>query len=141
MNAIILILSFFLITSCSSTKGQDVKQYTLSEVTKIDFLDDGEPIIYIKTDSLQGIIIEDDRTLETKKATKIELGKRYPISLTRIEHNYRGRTDEYIITSSKGTQKVIWRYDDGLPLVLYRASNLNGLWLIKNWCEEDKIDC
>ena len=132
MKKIITILSFILALSCSPTKVKDIKQEPLSQVIKIEFLDDGNPIVYIKTDTLQGIIIEDDKTLETKKATKIELGKRYPISLTRIEHNYRGRTDEYIITSSKGTQKVIWRYDDGLPLVLYRASNLNGLFLIKN---------
>ncbi|EKT3958598.1 hypothetical protein NTJ28_002614 [Flavobacterium psychrophilum] len=70
--------------------------------------------------------------LKTEKAIKIELGKKYPISLIRFDTNYRGRTDEYIIASSKGTEKVIWRDKDGLPLVLYRATNLNGLWLTKN---------
>lgn len=108
---------------------QDSLEYT---ITKIDFLDDGNPIIYIKTDSLQGIIIEDNKSLHTKKATKIELGKKYSISLIRIDYNYRGSTTYYSIASSKGTEKIIWREKDGLPLVLYRATNLNGLWLIKN---------
>lgn len=129
---IIITLSFFLVASCSPTKLKDVKQEPLSEVTKIEFLDDGNPIIYIKTDSLQGIIIEDNKMLKTEKAIKIEVGKKYPISLIRIDKTYRGKTDEYIIASSKGTEKVIWRDKDGLPLVLYRATNLNGLWLTKN---------
>lgn len=132
MKRIIIASYFFLVISCSPTKVKDVKQEPLSEVTKIEFLDDGNPIVYIKTDTLQGIIIEDNKMLKTKKATKLELGKKYPISLTRIDHNYRGVTSEYIISSSKGTEKVIWRYKDGLPLVLYRATNLNGLWLTKN---------
>lgn len=132
MKQIIIILSFFLAASCSSNKIKDLKQESLSEVTKIDFLDDGNPIIYIKTDSLQGIIIEDNKTLKTKKEIKIEVGKKYPISLIRFDTNYRGSTSEYIISSSKGTEKVIWREKDSLPLVLYRATNLNGLWLIKN---------
>ncbi|EKT4510733.1 hypothetical protein JE940_002467, partial [Flavobacterium psychrophilum] len=59
MKIIIITLSFFLVASCSPTKVKDVKQEQLSEVTKIEFLDDGNPIIYIKTDSLQGIIIEE----------------------------------------------------------------------------------
>lgn len=132
MKKIIIILNFFLVVSCSPTKVKDVKQEPLSEVTKIEFLDDGNPIVYIKTDSLQGIIIEDNKMLKTTKATKIELGKKYPLSLIRIDNNYRGETSEYIISSSKGTEKVIWRYKDGLPLVLYRATNLNGLWLTDN---------
>lgn len=132
MKRIIIASYIFLVISCSLTKVKDVKQEPLSEVTKIEFLDDGNPIVYIKTDSLQGIIIEDNKMLKTKKATKIELGKKYPISLTRIDKNYRGRTSEYIISSSKGTEKVIWRDKDSLPLVLYRATNLNGLWLITN---------
>lgn len=131
MKKIIIVLSFILLASCSSTKVKDAKQEQLSEVTKIEFLDDGNPVVYIKTDSLQGIIIEDNKMLKTKKATKIELGKKYPISLIRIDRNYRGRTSEYIIASSKGTEKVIWRDSDSLPLVLYRATNLNGILLKK----------
>lgn len=132
MKKIIIILSFFLVASCSPTKVNDVKQEPLSEVTKIEFLDDGNPIVYIKTDSLQGIIIEDNKMLKTQKAIKIELGKKYPISLFRIDKNYRGRTTYYSIEFSKGTEKIIWREKDSLPLVLYRANNLNGLWLTKN---------
>lgn len=132
MKRIIITSYFFLVISCSPTKVKNNKQEPISEVTKIEFLDDGTPIVYIKTDSIQGIIIEDNKTLKTKKATKIELGEKYPISLTRIDRNYRGRTSEYIISSSKGTEKVIWRDKDSLPLVLYRATNLNGLWLIRN---------
>lgn len=132
MKKIVITLSIFIVASCSPTKVKDVKQEPLSEVTKIEFLDDGNPIIYIKTDSLQGIIIEDNKMLQTNKSTKIELGKKYPLSLTRIEHNYRGSTTYYSIESSKGTEKIIWREKDGLPLVLYRASNLNGLFLVKN---------
>ena len=127
----ILSFIFFLFTTSSPTGVIDIKQELLSEVTKIEFLDDGNPIVFIKTDSLQGIILEDNKMLKTKKAIKIELGKKYPISLIRIDRNYRGKTDEYIITSSKGTEKVIWRDSDGLPLVLYRATNLNGLFLTK----------
>jgi hypothetical protein len=59
----------------SPTIVQDVKQKPLSEVAKIDFLDDGTPIVYIKKGSLQGIIIEDSKMLKTDKAIKIELGK------------------------------------------------------------------
>lgn len=132
MKKIITIISFVLALSCSTTKTKDFKQEPLSEVTKIEFLDDGNPIIYIKTDSLQGIIIEANKTLQIKKSTKIELGKKYPLSLTRIDYNYRGSTTYYSIESSKGTEKIIWREKDGLPLVLYRANNLNGLFLIKN---------
>lgn len=129
---IIITLSFFLVLSCSTSKVKDFKQEPLSEVTKIEFLDDGNPIIYIKTDSIQGIIIEDNKILKIEKAIKIELGKKYPISLIKFDTNYRGKTDEYIISSSKGTQKVIWRDSDGIPLVLYKANNLNGLFLVEN---------
>lgn len=132
MKKIIITSYFFLVISCSPTRVKDVKQEPLSEVTKIEFLDDGNPIVYIKTDTLQGIIIEDNKMLKTIKATKIELGKKYQISLIRIDKNYRGSTSEYIISSSKGTEKVIWREKDSLPLVLYRATNLNGLLLTKN---------
>lgn len=132
MKKIIIASYFFLVISCSPTRVKDVKQEPLSEVTKIEFLDDGNPIVYIKTDSLQGIIIEDNKMLKTIKATKIELGKKYQISLIRIDKSYRGSTSEYIISSSKGTEKVIWREKDSLPLVLYRATNLNGLLLTKN---------
>lgn len=118
--------------SCSTSKVADTKQGPLSEITKIEFLDDDTPIIYIKTDTLSGIIIEDNKMLSTKKGIKIESGKKYPLSLTRIDKNYRGTTSEYIISSSKGTEKVIWRYKDGLPLVLYRAENVNGLFYIES---------
>ena len=118
--------------SCSPTKWKDTTHLPLSEVTKIDFLDDGKPVIYIKTDTLQGIILEDNEALNTAKAIKIEVGKKYPISLIRIDNNYRGKTDEYIISSSKGTEKVIWRDADGLPLVLYKAANLKGLFLVND---------
>lgn len=80
---------------------------------------------YIKTDTLQGMIIEDNKMLKTEKAIKIEVGKKYFIALARIDRNYRGKTDEYIISSSKGTEKVIWRDADGLPLIFYK--DLNGV--------------
>ncbi|GEC77918.1 hypothetical protein [Flavobacterium aquatile] len=55
MIKVIIILSF-VVAACSPTKVKEVKQEPLSEVTKIDFLDDGNTIVYIKTDSLAGII-------------------------------------------------------------------------------------
>ena len=123
------LIFFIFFASCSLTKVKDVQQEPLSEVTKIEFLDDGKPIIYIKKDTLEGIIIEYSKMLETKKDVKIGVGKKYLISLTRIDRNYRGTTSEYIIASSKGTEKVIWSRKDSLPLILYRANNINGLYI------------
>ncbi|MFH6961658.1 hypothetical protein ACHRVK_03640 [Flavobacterium plurextorum] len=128
MKKTIFILSLLLVLSCSTTKVADTTQRPLSEITKIEFLDDDTPIIYIKTDTLSGIIIEDNKMLNIKKGVKMELGKRYPLSLTRIDKNYRGGTTYYSIASSKGTEKIIWREKDGLPLVLYLANNVNGLY-------------
>lgn len=52
-----------------------IKQEALSEIIKIDFLDDGHPIIYIKTDSLEGIIIEDNKTLRNARQRRSKLVK------------------------------------------------------------------
>lgn len=133
MKKILITISIVFLICCSSYKIKDTEQKKISKVTKIDFLDDGIPIVYIKTDSVEGIIIEDNKMLDLENTTKIEVGKEYSFSLIRIDKNYRGSTTYYALKSSKGTEKIIWNEKDGLPLVLYKANNLKGLRVSNFW--------
>lgn len=121
---------FFIIFafSCVSTKNQIKSKYL---ITKIDYLDDGTPFIYVKNDTINGIIIDWNDKLEIKNAIKIEEGKSYSLDLKRIENNSRGVISKYALESTKGTYKIIWNKNDNVPLVLFEALNLNELWFVE----------
>jgi hypothetical protein len=120
------ILYSLILLSCaiSSSTKSDYKEYT---IINIDFLDDGQPIIYVETDSIRGIIISQDTTNLGLLKTKIKVGRKYLLKLKQIERNFRGQNDAYGLQSLKGTQKIIWREKENIPLVLYKSYNLSGL--------------
>jgi hypothetical protein len=94
-------------------------------------LDDGTPYIYVKNDKIAGIIIDDNDTLSLNNGTKIEEGKSYALNLKKIENNFRGETKKYALESTNGTYKIFWRKEDNVPLVLFEALNLKGLWIVE----------
>jgi|GEM_PF-2963123 len=127
MKTYILLFSIIL-SSCTTSKNltQDSLEYT---ITKIDSLDDGQPIIYVTNNSVSGIVISQNTTNLGKSISKIQVGKKYTLKLKKIERNFRGQNDAYGIQSSKGTEKIVWRKEDGIPLLLYESYNLSGLIL------------
>ncbi|HEX8561860.1 MAG TPA: hypothetical protein VF676_02665 [Flavobacterium sp.] len=128
MKKYIYIFLTIIVCSCASTNKQIDSKYF---ITKIDYLDDGTPYIYVKNDKIAGIIIDDNDTLSLNNGTKIEEGKSYALNLKKIENNFRGETKKYALESTNGTYKIFWRKEDNVPLVLFEALNLKGLWIVE----------
>lgn len=74
-------------------------------------------------------MISQNTTNLGKSISKIQVGKKYALKLKKIERNFRGQNDAYGIKSSKGTEKIVWRKEDGIPLLLYESYNLSGILL------------
>ena len=125
------ILSLFialLLISCSSSRT-NISGNDLFLVTKIEYFD-SKPLVYVSKDSINGIITEFD-TLNYPNGFIINVGQRYDLKLLRIERKYRELPSSYGLEAEDGTEKILWYKKDGLPLVLYKAENLNSSLKIK----------
>lgn len=130
MKTYLTILSVILF-ACAGSKNvqQEYPEYTITKITK---LDDGQSIIYVQNNSENGIVISQNISSLGKSVGDIQVGKKYPLNLKKIERNFRGQNDAYGVTSSKGTETIVWKKEDNIPLVLYESYNLSGTTLFKS---------
>ncbi|MGC4041924.1 MAG: hypothetical protein QM710_14365 [Flavobacterium sp.] len=126
-NILTLLIASFLI-SCSTSRT-NISSNELYLVTKIEYFDN-KPIVYVEKDTISGIITEFD-TLNYHRGLDIDVGQQYPLKLIRIERNYRPMPSSYGLEAKDGTEKILWYEKDGLPLILYRAENLNSSLKLK----------
>jgi hypothetical protein len=101
------------------------------KITEVGVLDDGSYYFKIENENEKAIIVETNYSLEITNCTKIQKGKSYYLSLEKIERNFRGKNDKYVLISENGTQTTIWDKKDNYPLLLYKAININGLCLVE----------
>jgi hypothetical protein len=57
------------------------------------------------------------------------INNNYALNLVEINTNFRGKNDHYVVISETGKQYIVWDEKSGFPLKLYKAINLNGLFI------------
>lgn len=126
-NILSLLIASFLI-SCSSSRT-NISSNDLFLVTKIEYFD-SKPLVYVSKDTINGIITEFD-TQNYPHGLSIDVGQKYPLKLIRIERKYRQLPSSYGLEAEDGTEKILWNKKDGLPLILFKAENLNSSLKLK----------
>ena len=128
MKNILSLLITSIIISCSSSRT-NISGNDLFLITKIEYFDN-KPLVYVSKDTINGIITEFEKQNYADGFT-ISVGQKYPLKLIRIEKKYRELPSSYGLESDDGTEKILWDKKDGLPLILFKAENLNSSLKLK----------
>ena len=127
-----LIIILFLIFSYSSY-SQDLNGIYF--VTKIITTEQGDKILFIKNDTINGIIMMDNDDLKVDSSfLKVKINKCYYFELEADLQKYRGEgNDGGIVISSKNKFKKIWDVKKNGPVpYIFSAKNLKGLYVKNN---------
>jgi hypothetical protein len=117
--------SILIIAVCFSCSTQS----NVYKIDKIKRLDDKSVCVYISNNHEKAIVIETNKILNTSNLSRVKLGNNYALNLVEINTNFRGKNDHYVVISETGKQYIVWDEKSGFPLKLYKAINLNGLFI------------